>query len=221
MNKVLSLLMAFVFLNATVWAFPPNYAGNGANANLSGTYSGVLVPSGASATAGIAGALSLGIFALGIPNTTSGTVFVQGAGVLFSSGAGFNLTIAGVLDPTTAKLSAIIEGVSNFTISEVVPGTPASPGVPAGPSTILTLSETAEGALTATVEAPNDSHVQVTGPGTAGAIQINGKGDIQTFLDVGADGTPDINATVTFTVTGFQQTTTFSTPTLMLTTPSG
>jgi hypothetical protein len=218
MNRVLSLLMAFVFLNATSWAFPPNYAGaaNGdSEANLSGVYSGVLVPSGASATA-TSGALSLGIFALGIPNTTSSTVFAQGAGVLFSNGAGYNLTITGVLDPTTSKLTAIVEGESDFTVTTVF-FPPPSTVVGATPPTgiIITSNVQAEGTISATVEASQNNKISVTGPGTAGAAQINGKGDIQTFLTVdSATGAPDITTTITFTVTGFQQSSTFTVPTL-------
>jgi hypothetical protein len=214
MNKVLSLLMAFVFLNATSWAFPPNYAGETGGvsaANLAGVYSGVLVPSGASATPGTNGAISLGIFAIGIPGTGASTVLAQGAGVLFSAGAGYNLTLNGVLDPVTSTLSAIIEGVSNFTVTEMMTS-------PTGVVTTLTFSIFAEGALTAKISASQAKNLAVTGPNTAGAAQINGTGNVQTFSTVGTTG-PIISSTILFAVTGFQSSATYSVPTLMITNP--
>jgi hypothetical protein len=212
MNKTLSLLMAFVFLNATSWAFPPDYAGNSGNSasNFAGVYAGVLVPSGTSS-----GSTSLGIFAIGIPGTGAATVISSGTGVLFADGAGYILDINGVVDPVNLQLSAIIEGVSNFQVveNEVVGGV----------ITAVTFNILAEGQLTATLSQPSGGHSAVTGPGTSSAAQINGTGVIDTFTTISprAPFAPEIDSTITFSVQGFQESATYSVPTLPTAAPTG
>jgi hypothetical protein len=212
MNKTLSLLMAFVFLNATSWAFPPNYAGNSGNSasNFAGVYAGVLVPSGVST-----GSTSLGIFAIGIPGSGAATVISSGTGVLFADGAGYILDINGVVDPQSLQLSAIIEGVSNFQVieNEIVGGI----------ITPVTFSILAEGQLQATLSQPKGGHSAVTGPGTSSAAQINGTGTIDTFTRISttAPFAPVIDTTIKFSVQGFQESGTYSVPTLPTASPTG
>lgn len=121
MKKILSLLLTFVFLNVSSWAYAPNYGGGLGPLAAEGTYAGVFIPSGA--TALTTTSASIGVFAVGIPGmTASTTVFSQGAGVVFSNGAAYVATINGVFDPESLTLSAILDGVSNFTIVRVLQG---------------------------------------------------------------------------------------------------
>jgi hypothetical protein len=196
-----------VFLNATVFAFAPNYPSS--SNNTSGTYAGVLTPT-VGANVGGAGAPSLGIFAIGIPGSTAATVISQGAGVLFSSGAGYNMTITGVFDPSNSTLTAILDGVSNFTVTVNITD-PVT-----GTVTMEMFNIFAEGGMTATIQAPNTKQ-QVTGAGTAGALQITGKASLSLFSSVSLATGPNITSTISFTVNGFQQNSTYSVPTLSVT----
>lgn len=208
MNKTLSLLMAFVFLNATSWAFPPDYAGNSGNsaANFAGVYAGVLVPS----TTGN-GQTSLGIFAIGIPGTGAATVVSSGTGVLYAGGAGYILDINGVVDPQSLQLSAIIEGISNFTVTVNIAGVPT------------TFNIVAEGSLQATLSQPRGGHSAVTGPATSSAAQLNGTGVVDTFSRISATPpyAPVIDTVIKFSVQGFQESGTYSVPTLPTAAPTG
>ena len=203
MKKVLSLLMIFVFLNATVWAYAPDYSGSGTVQDLTGTYAGVFIPTVANTKLG---GTSLGVFAIGIPGLAAASVISQGAGVLFANGAGYNLNITGTFDPKTATLSAIIFGESNFEIIET--------SVVGGTAVTTTFFISAEGSMTGKIEA-NSGNSAVTGPGTANASRITGTATIDTFTTVTAAG-PDITGTVNFTVNGFQSSSTYSVPTLTI-----
>jgi hypothetical protein len=208
MKKVLSLLMMFVFLNATLLAFPPDYSGSGTVQNLTGTYAGVLVPTSDTDQVNT-GTTSIGVFAVGIPGLTSGTVISQGVGVLFADGAGYNLSINGTFDPQDSTLTAIIFGESNFLVSESIPN-----GFENGVETFttITFSIEAEGSMTGTVKAPTGNDA-VTGPGTKNSASITGTAQIDTFTAVDLNG-PIITGVINFTVTGFQQSATYSAPTL-------
>jgi hypothetical protein len=205
MKQVLSLLTIFVFLNVTSWAYAPDYSGSGTVQNLTGTYAGVLTPTAFTGQQASGGA-SLGIFAVGIPGTSSGTVISQGAGVLFVQGAGYNLTITGVFDPKTSQLSAILEGESNFQVilSSVVNGIITS----------TTFNIQAEGSLTGVIKTPTGKS-SVSGPGSANAARITGTAFIDTFTTVSING-PNVTGTVDFSVNGFQQSSTYMVPTLSI-----
>lgn len=200
MKKVLSLLTIFVFLNVTSWAYPPDYGSNGDVQNLTGTYAGVIIP--VSVVGGTNGGSSLGVFAIGIPGTTSGQVIANGVGVLFADGAGYNLNINGVFNPQNSVLSAIIFGQSNFEIIVINELT--------GDETIYTIE--AEGAMNGTITAPT-SNSAASGPGTKNSARISGTATIDTFSRVNANG-PIITGTIFCTVFGFQQSGTYSIPTL-------
>jgi hypothetical protein len=201
MKKVLSLLVIFVFLNVQCWAYSPNYPTT--TAELSGTYAGVLIPTN---PVGAVDAASIGIFAVGIPSPTSSTVVVcQAAAVLFVQGAAYNSTVTGVLDPSNNTLSAIVEGISSF--SQVV----ASMG---NAVTIATYFY-AQGNIIATLEQAPEVRglANNTGPGSAGAERLTGTSTIdlyQTFNN--NNGTPNVTSIVTYSVSGFQQTSTYSVP---------
>jgi len=202
MKKVLSLLVLFAFLNVQSWAYAPNYPIS--STSVSGVYAGVLIPTNEATTTSSA---SIGIFAVGIPASTSGTAITQGAGVIFSNGAGYNTTITGVFDPASDKLQAILEGVSNFQIITVV-GTQQ-----------ITSNLFAQGSMTAKLEASNQKSATSSTSGSAGtatAQRLNGTGSVDLYGTLDANGSPIITQTLTFSVQGFQQSTTYAVPTLTI-----
>jgi hypothetical protein len=201
MKKVLSFLMIFVFLDAESWAYPPVYPTTAAD--VAGTYAGVLVPSVPEAGANAA---SIGIFGIGIPSSTSSTVVIsQGAAALFVNGAVYNATLTGVLDPLSNTLSSILEGVSSF--SHVV----ANDGV----AVTVAVYFYAQGNLTATLQAPPPVRglAAGNGPGTAGAERLQGNATIDLYQALnGANGQPLVTGIISYSVSGFQQTSTYSIP---------
>jgi hypothetical protein len=216
MKKVLSLLVVFVFLNVQSWAFAPVYPTT--SQNVSGTYAGVLTPINQIVTS----SASIGVFAVGIPASTSGTTVSSGAAVLFANGAGYPSFVNGVFDPQSATLTAIIEGsasvsstVSTVTGNNVLTGQPIV-------STAQTSTQIfAQGTMSASLKAPPTKRgiaVQ-NGPGTAGAERIEGVASIDLFSTTNANGTPNISSTINFTVNGFQQTSVFSVPTITIIVP--
>ncbi|RYD74763.1 MAG: hypothetical protein EOP84_19375 [Verrucomicrobiaceae bacterium] len=114
MNKVLSLLLAFVFLQTQAWALTggPNYNSGSATGNISllGVYAGALLPSGDESSDEIAAedlaTNGLGLFALSVPETGLGT----GQFVYFSEGRTFTGTITGVADPDKGTLTGLLKG---------------------------------------------------------------------------------------------------------------
>ena len=114
MNKVLSLLLAFVFLQTQSWALSggPNYSsGNQAGQiSLIGVYAGALLPAGVDESTGEeTGELvsnGLGLFALSVPETGLGV----GQFVYFSEGRTFTGTITGVADPDRGTLTGLLKG---------------------------------------------------------------------------------------------------------------
>ena len=114
MNKVLSLLLAFVFLQTQSWALSggPNYS-SGTQAgqiSLIGVYAGALLPAGVDESTGEeTGELvsnGLGLFALSVPETGLGV----GQFVYFSEGRTFTGTITGVADPDRGTLTGLLKG---------------------------------------------------------------------------------------------------------------
>jgi hypothetical protein len=117
MNRTLSCLLAFVFLQVETWALSggPQYGGN--TAAVAGTYAGVF--SGISGTA-IAldptagfelvdadGSNALGLFVLGVPQTDIG----QGTAALFFEGSFYQGGILGIADPKKQTISGVIQCV--------------------------------------------------------------------------------------------------------------
>ncbi|MDQ3622012.1 MAG: hypothetical protein M3463_05925 [Verrucomicrobiota bacterium] len=97
MKKVLSLLVAFVFLQTQSWAISGGpFSGGNTTVSTIGTYSGVL-----------AGPLNaLGIFTIGVPSVGVAT----GDFVMFANGSYYTGTITGIADPAKAALQAVVNG---------------------------------------------------------------------------------------------------------------
>ncbi len=108
MNKVLSLLLAFVVLQTQCWALTggPNYSSGGSagQTDLIGVYAGALLPSGDETVEGATN--GLGLFTLSVPETGLGA----GDFVYFSEGRTFTGSITGVADPDEGTLIGLLKG---------------------------------------------------------------------------------------------------------------
>jgi hypothetical protein len=107
MNKVLSLLLAFVFLQTQSWALsggPVFTSGAVGQTSLIGVYAGALIPSGDESSDG--GTNGLGLFTLSVPEAGLGS----GDFVYFSEGRTFTGTITGVADPDKGTLKGLLKG---------------------------------------------------------------------------------------------------------------
>ena len=116
MNRVLSLLVAYVFLQTQAWALSggPIYPGQGTT--LTGTYAGVLVPdvpqtgTSLSGTPLPASITSIGLFSIGVPDVG----IAQGALIFFVNGDAYSGTISGIADPGKGTFVGLIDATSNF-----------------------------------------------------------------------------------------------------------
>ena len=114
MKKVLSLLLAFVFMQVQTWALSggPKYGGD--QASITGTYAGVFTGLGGTAIALGTGALvdaagtnAVGLFVIGVPVTD----IANGTLALFFEGAFFQGGILGIADPNKQTLTGVCQGV--------------------------------------------------------------------------------------------------------------
>lgn len=192
MKKVLSLLVAFVFLQVQSWALSGGPVFAGSTAAVKGTYAGSLIPSTAASN-------SLGIFALGVPTTG----LASGIFALFVSGGAYYGSMVGVIDPDKLTLNALAQASQ----SETAVQTNAN-----GTTTIVTIPVgLASGLIRATLKQQTSNGFSSSG-GT-GAYRLTGSGSLQTFtLPTGSvfvgGGAPVPGAVINLTVDGFQQSTT-------------
>ena len=188
MKQVLSLLMAFVFLQTQSWALSGGPGGSGtvAGGSLSGTYAGVLVPQ----VAIVGGSASIGLFTLVQPDSglTTGTISV------FVNGTGFTGTVSGVMDPKDGSFDGVIDAVSTFTVSILVQ---------TNPPTLQSFAIRAQGSMQAEV-AP-DNTPSIFTPITTAPSRIAGTASLDIFFQIAANGTPIITQTALFDVDGFKQ----------------
>lgn len=116
MKHVLSILLAFVFIQTQCWALSggPRYGGNAAA--VSGTYAGVFT--GVSGTALLldpttnklvdpVGSNALGIFVIGVGKTD----VASGSMALFFEGTFFQGGLLGIADPNKKSLNAVAQGI--------------------------------------------------------------------------------------------------------------
>lgn len=118
MQRVLSLLVAYVFLQTQSWGLSggPVYTSGALNSAIIGTYAGVMVPSvinrifdnPATITTPQSDANALGIFILGVPDVGIAT----GSYLFFQEGEAFFGAIQGVLDPQNGELRALTSGAA-------------------------------------------------------------------------------------------------------------
>jgi hypothetical protein len=228
MKKVLSLLVAFIFLQVQTWALSggPDYSkGQGANPNrLVGVYSGVLIPE-TTTTGGVVVATSsatIGLFSVAVPSTGLAT----GQAAVFVNGAAFTGNMVAFADPDNATLDGVFAGTSSFDVvlqpatREVIGGvvvtTPAITGpISAQGSVQANVVEGFNGAFTGGSAGTTSTFFSTTTTdvGTNFAARLEGSAQIDTFLAVDANGTPVVASSTTFTIDGVKQSNTSTTTT--------
>jgi hypothetical protein len=124
MKQVLSLLVAFVFLQVQSWALSggPVYPGNGAS--VSGTYAGTIVGEVFfNATGGLiptttptVAANGMGVFQIGQPTTGLGS----GVFAMFAGGSTYTGSVVAIGDPTELTMTGVMEGDATVTESAQV-----------------------------------------------------------------------------------------------------
>lgn len=135
MNRVLSLLLAYVFLQTQTWALSggPFQNDSGPVLNVVGTYSGILIPTfedGVNVNTGDSEEdtnapsrfNSIGIFSLGVPAVGIST----GAFAFFGNAQVYNGQITGVVDPDDGSLNAILDAPTTLRAPSATTGTPAT-----------------------------------------------------------------------------------------------
>lgn len=114
MKQVLSLLVAFVFLQTHTWALVGGpFDGGGSSNVVVGTYAGVMV--GDVAVGGVAGSGALGLFTLGIPATGIG----QGVFAIFSGGVTIVGDALALGDPDAKTIQGVMTGDYTYIITGV------------------------------------------------------------------------------------------------------
>ncbi len=192
MKQLLSLLLCFVFLNAQSFA-KHEYPGGGLQ-SITGTYGGVMLPTSTSiAGVSTSPSNSLGLFSFALPQSGFGS----GAMLMFANGTVYKGTITAMGDPTTLKITAIINATYDFTVSAI---TSSGSG-----SSLVTQAVTAHanGSMKATVDSSLGLMNVPTIQGTA-TIGIS-QGEVD------SNNNPVIIEQTEYSVTGVQQTTTAST----------
>ena len=207
MKKLFPLLLSYVLMATQCYAISggPNYGG-GRSVDVIGAYSGTLIgtsetnsgqgpsipgedPSTVPASTSTVAANALGLFDLTVPGVSTAT----GAFVLFASGRVFGGTISASVDPDTAKLSGVLNGSYDFTITTFDA---------TGAATANMVTASAVGLINANITATGVSSFTTARLTGTAALEINfGEIDTNTLA-------PVIAQTLTFTVSGFQQTNT-------------
>ncbi len=214
MKKVLSLLVAFVFLQTQTWALSGGPFQTQTGASTIGTYAGVMIPN-AIVAAGVPGVVprssSIGLFSFAQPQVGLAT----GAVLIFINGTGFTGTITGLIDPEDGTLTAIIDSASVYTIPIIVPTTVLVGGIPTTTFTTIDTNAFAQGNMEAEISSnqsfgaagQNSSVTAIIGLNTA---RVSGSATVDVFFEINPDGSPDVINTETFTIEGFKQSDTVS-----------
>ncbi len=208
MKKILSLLLAFVFLQTQTWAIGGGPQGTGGGAALVGTYAGVLIPTAQTKplVVGAQNSASIGLFVLAVPATG----VAKGAAVAFVDGIAFTGDMTGIADPKKQTIVAIVEGISNFDVITLVPVVDANGNVTF--QEIIT-KIFAQGNLNAKFESSGGGVNPISGT-AGGSSRLSGNASLDLFADLNANGTPNIFNTVKFRVDGFKQSATASAATI-------
>ncbi len=209
MKKLLPLLISYVLMQGQCFAIDggPDYGGSG-NVSTTGSYSGIIqgvtevdpISSGAptipgdtvpGGTASGTSSNALGIFDLVVNGTTTST----GAFLLFADGVVFGGSISASVDPDNDKLSGILDGTYNFSVTSFDA---------AGDTTSTAVTATAVGMIAAKITA--------SGANATSAARLTGSADLEvSFGGVNTDFSPVVERVITFTVSGFQTTTAINT----------
>jgi len=197
MNRVLSLLMTYVFLQTQAWSLSggPFQNNSGPVLDVVGTYSGILVPTfenGVNVNTGDTEVdvdtptrfNSIGIFSLGVPEVGIAT----GAFAFFGNAQVYNGTITGVVDPDDGSLNAILDA----------PTTLRAPGATTG-GVAATYVGQALGSMQADIVAAANISLAAQG-------RLSGTAHLDVFEgEFNADLSVKVASTFDFAVEGFKQ----------------
>lgn len=118
MKKVLSLLVAFVFLQVQSWALSggPQYGGTaGLIGTYAGTFTGVKSTVPVPGSTAIVGSNSLGVFVIAVPETD----LAQGTIALFFEGIFYQGGVVGAADPSKSTLNLVAQMIHVSTFNRV------------------------------------------------------------------------------------------------------
>jgi hypothetical protein len=203
MKTLLAILLSFIITEAPVLAIHGGYTLGGVG-DTSGTYAGVLVPTGdvflsdttGAVTLTTQGSNNLGLFTLNVPTTGVAT----GNLVIFSAGRTFTGTIEGVPSPTNANgIQGLITATYAFEV--YVTNTTIANGVVTETTSAIPVQATALGAFTAQTSTTTATTQSPTGVLLSGTTSL----EIDDGL-VNDDGSPLITEVASFEIEGFQQT---------------
>ncbi len=132
MKKVLPILLCYVLMTTQVYAISGGPVFGGGGVNPIGVYSGVITvdtvkdfvldpdtgatipgPDGQALTTTDDSTVSLGLFSLGVPQTSVAT----GAFIQFVNGDVFSGNIVASVDPDRGTLAGLVEGTSSYSVS--------------------------------------------------------------------------------------------------------
>jgi hypothetical protein len=212
MKKVLSLLIAYVFMQTQVWARSGGPFDNPqSQQSFSGSYAGVLIPETVEGAVGTDPnrAASIGLFTLAQPDVGP----ASGSLVAFVNGSAFNGTITGVIDPDDSSFTGIVDATSTFNVTLFVPQTTVTA---TGTTTTFVRQEFpvfAQGSVEADIDFQEEGSTAITSTGvptTNFPARINGTAVLEVFFQINTDGTPDVTLTTRYEVDGFKQSDTIS-----------
>lgn len=195
MKKILSFLLAIVFLQAQVFAMSggPVYGAKGEN--IVGSYSGVLIPDSGeiSAVKGPNGELipSLGIFSLKVPVTG----YATGIFMMFSEGQTFPGTINAVGNALKGTLSGLLEASFDTNISQVVGAEVVTVAVTTSVNGTLESKVSATSGISASASSTGNTFQRVVGT----AVLVYDQGQVNKDLQ------PIVTNVLHYTVDGVKQ----------------
>ena len=215
MKKVLSLLVAFVFMQVQTWALSGGPQYGGAQASVSGTYAGVFTGIGGTAInlgttllVDSVGTNAVGLFVIGVPVTD----IASGTFALFFEGTFFQGGILGIANPNKQTLTGVAQGVH---ITQLTSFTDLFFGTS---SKSVNFDATADGTLKANIENTGFGGITLIGTGAFTVSRI-----VTTQITIPDPAFPGFfitvpvqtsvpEGTLSFTLDGFKQSATVVKP---------
>ncbi len=214
MKKVLSLLVAYVFLQVQSWALSggPVYGANSSgDPSIIGTYGGVLIPTTQEPPADPLQPASIGVFSISVPETG----LSAGVAIVFVNGVAFIGQIAGMGDADKQSISGLIGGTSSFKVNVVLAGNVVQVDifaqgsfeakVIAGDAGAFTQAPAGSGNGTGSGSSSSSSTANKPAEvGSTNSARLQGTAEIATFFTT-SGGVPNINATAKYSLDGIKQ----------------
>lgn len=213
MKKVLSLLVAFVFLQVQSWALsggPVYGAGGNGNPSIIGTYGGVLIPTSQTPAPTSIQPPSIGVFSIAVPETG----LSAGVAIIFVNGVAFLGQIAGMGDVDNQSIQGLIGGTSSFqikvganTFSVFAQGS-FEAKVIAGDAGAFTTAPAGSGNGTSSSSGSSSTSAanKPSEIGSTNSARLQGSAQIGTFFTFdGTTGSPNIDVIVNYSLDGIKQ----------------